>query len=445
MIRKQCSISVRNTRAIALLTLVLVAAVAARPAQAQTYTVLHAFTAGSDGAVPSPIIRDAQGNLYGTTRFGGIVSCGEDTCGTVFKIDSTGKETVLYSFEGGSNGSDPVAGLVRDAKGNLYGTTQGNGFIGGASVVFKVDPKGQQTVLYLADTLDASSLDSPLALDAHGNLYGMSPYGGDLSCGVDGGCGTLFKITPSGKFTVLHAFTEKEGIQPEGGVVLDAKGNLYGTAIHGGKLKCDYPGWGQPRGAGCGTIYKLDPSGKLTVLHTFTGPVDGSYPLGVIIDSAGNLYGIADSGGDIIKNSNYIYGLGTVFKVDTTGKFSVLFTFTPDTTRNYVYANHLARDSKGNLYGLQQYNNCAKGGGCLFRIDTKGKYTDLYDFEGEGEGSDGFQPIGVVFGSDGDVYGSMFNGGPPETECADDGFTNGCGTVFHLTPLAGPSVGIDTP
>jgi uncharacterized repeat protein (TIGR03803 family) len=441
MLRKPFSVNVRNAGSVALITLLLAAVVAAGPAQAQTYTVLHAFTAGSDGAVPGPLIRDAQGNLYGTTRFGGITSCGEDTCGTVFKVDSAGKETVLYGFQGGSNGSNPVAGLVRDAKGNLFGTTQGNGFIGGDSVVFKVDPKGQQTVLFNADVLDACCLDSPLALDAQGNLYGMSPFGGEPNCGLARnqlGCGTLFKLSPAGKFTVLHVFKGKDGIQPEGGVVLDGKGNIYGVAAYGGKLKCDYPGWGQPAGAGCGTIYKRDHSGKFSILHTFTGPGDGSYPLGLIIDSAGNLYGIAESGGDVIKHSNYEYGIGTVFKVDASGKFSVLFTFTPGTTRNNLYANHLVRDSNGNLYGLQEV------GESLFRIDGKGNYTDLYDFEGEGEGSDGFNPVGIVLGSAGDVYGSMFLGGPPETECADFGFTNGCGTVFHLAPFADPSAGNGT-
>jgi len=435
MLRKQFSISLRNTHATALLTLLLAATVAARPAQAQTYTVLHAFTAAPDGAIPNALIRDAQGNLYGTTKYGGLATCGEGSCGTVFKIDSAGKEAVLYSFEGGNNGSNPVAGLVRDAAGNLYGTTQGNGFIGGQSVIFKVDPKGQQTVLYVADGPDGSSFDSPLTLDAHGNLYGMSPYGGNSNCGESGGgCGTLFKITPAGKFTLLHAFTEADGRQPEGGLVLDAKGNLYGTTNFGGDLKCESLGYGYfvP---GCGTIFKLAPDGKFTVLHTFTGPGDGSFPLGLIIDSAGNLYGIAQNGGDVIKHTNFEYGVGTIFKVDTSGRFDVLFTFVPCTqppctegqVRNPVFASHLVRDSKGNLYGAEQSNDCAKGGGCLFRIDSEGKLTDLYDFAGYGETHDGNLPMGVVVGSDGDFYGSMFIGGQTEPDC-----TNGCGTVFHL-------------
>jgi uncharacterized repeat protein (TIGR03803 family) len=436
MVRRQ-SFTNSSKGTIALLILLLVGAVAARPAQAQTYTVLHDFTDSPDGAIPGPIIRDAQGNLYGTTKYGGIATCGLGTCGTVFKVDAAGNETILYAFEGGNNGTNPDSGLVGDAAGNLYGTTQGNGFIDGAAVVFKVDPNGQETSLDIAGP-NACCFDSPLALDAQGNLYGMSPYGGTPNCGwVENqlGCGTLFKLTPDGRFTVLHTFTGTDGIQPEGGVVLDGKGNLYGTASTGGELTCDYPGFGQPFEKGCGTIYKLDSSGKFTLLHTFSGPGDGADPLGVILGSDGNLYGIAGSGGEII--GDYLYGLGTIFKVDTSGGFSVLYTFAPcnqppctqGQVRNPVYASHLLRDPEGNLYGLQQFNNCAKGGGCLFRIDTAGNIADLYDFEGENEGPDGSTPMGVVFGSDHDVYGSMFIGG---TSNGGGDCTNGCGTVFHL-------------
>jgi len=436
MLHRQFSISVREARLFAVLVSLFLTAAGVLPAEAQTYTVLHSFTDGTDGAIPNPIIRDAQGNLYGTTKYGGNPSCGEDTCGTVFKVDSAGNETVLYRFEGGSNGTNPVAGLVRDAVGNLYGTTQGNGFIGGDSVIFKVDSNGQQTVLYVAETPQASALDSPLALDAAGNLYGMSPYSGDSSCRKDGlGCGNLFRLSPSGEITVLHAFTPTDGVQPEGGVVLDSKGNLYGTANFGGDLSCESAGYGYFV-EGCGTIYKLDRTGKFTVLHTFTGAGDGSFPLGVIVDAVGNLYGIAQNGGNIV--GDYLYGLGTVFKVDTNGQFSVLFSFEPcnqppctqGQVLNPVYASHLIRDGQGNLYGLEQSNDCAKGGGCLFRLDTKGNLTDLYDFEGEGESTDGSTPMGVVFGSDDDVYGSMFIGGASN----GGGFcTYGCGTVFHLS------------
>ena len=423
---------------IALLTVLFLAAIAAVPAQAQTYTVLHSFTDSPDGAIPGPIIRDPQGNLYGTTKYGGLATCGEGTCGTVYKIDSAGNETVLYRFEGGNNGTNPDAALVRDAAGNLYGTTQGNGFIDGAAVVFKLDPNGQETTFDIAGP-NACCFDSPLALDAQGNLYGMSPFGGEPNCGwnSDGlGCGTLFKLSPGGGLTILHVFDGTDGMQPEGGVVLDGKGNLYGTANFGGERSCESLGYGYAE-PGCGTVYKLDSSGKLTVLHTFGGAGDGSFPLGVTIDSAGNLYGIAQNGGDEIPHTNFEYGVGTIFKVDTSGEFSVLYTFVPCTVppcrqgqvRNPVFASHLVRDAKGNLYGLEQSNDCAKGGGCLFRLDTAGNLTDLYDFEGENEGPDGFTPMDVVFGSADDVYGSMFTGGASNGggDC-----TNGCGTVFHL-------------
>jgi len=426
MLRKQLAFSICSIQ-ITCVTLLLTSTVAVMPSQAQTFTVVHEFTGPPDGAFPNPIIRDAHGNIYGTTLAGGLASCGGG-CGTVFKIDSAGNETILFAFPGGNDGANPVAGLVRDGSGNLYGTARGNGYINAASVVFKVDTAGQETVLYIAYTRDASALDSPLALDSQGNIYGMAPYGGTI-CGWNSNgasCGTLFKLTPSGKFSVLHKFKGTDGVQPEGGVVLDAQGNIYGTSVHGGHRKCDYPGWGQPRGEGCGTVYKLDTHGNFTVLHTFTGPHDGSYPLGLILDSAGNLYGIAESGGDI--TGEYIYGLGTVFEIDASGKFSVLFTFTPETTINYVYGSHLLRDTKGNLYGLQQQNNCA-GGGCLFRIDPQGQYADLFNFEGEGESDDGFNPANVVFGSDDDMYGAMQLGGD------GNGCEQSCGTVFHLAPF----------
>jgi uncharacterized repeat protein (TIGR03803 family) len=142
----------------------------------------------------------------------------------------------------------------------------------------------------------------------------------------------------------------------------------------------------------------------------------------LIIDSDDNLYGIATGGGDHEGNP---YGYGTIFKVDTkSGAFSVLFTFTPSITRSSFFANLLVRDSKGNLYGAQKFDG-AHNTGCLFKIDTKGRYSDLYDFEMQenGRNEDGFFPAGVILGSHGDFYGSMDLGG-----------TSGFGTVFHITP-----------
>lgn len=425
MVRERFSI--RNAIAVVLFTLVLSTAVIVQPAQAQTYTVVHTFTGTPDGINPSPLIRDAQGNMYGTTYAGGLASCDFGACGTVFKIDPAGNESVFFSFPGGAAGSNPIATVTEDAAGNFYGTTEGEGFLG-LSVVYKIDPNGQETVL-ATETETGGALDSPVLVDGKGNLYGMTPYGGDFNCSSDGfGCGMLFRITQSGSFTMLHAFTGSDGMRPEGGLVQDSKGNLYGVAFAGGDTNCKTIGFQYPydpnnKEPGCGTIFGVDAQGKFTILHTFTGPGDGAGPLGLIIDSAGNLYGIAQNGGDDSANP---YGLGTIFKVDTTtNKFSVLFTFTPPQTNSTGYASHLVRDSKGNLYGAKQHDG-AHNTGCLFRIDTEGKYADLYDFAEYLQGTpEGYFPVGLVLGSAHDIYGSMFFGGQ-----GNPGF----GTIFHITP-----------
>ena len=189
---------------------------------------------------------DKEGNLYGTAAYGG--SFGQ---GTVFKMDASGNETTLYSFMNLPDGANPLAGLVIDGGGHLYGTTAN---------------------------------------------------GGDLNCtsfsGVDG-CGIVFKLNPTGKETVLHTFTGPDGAFPFAGLVMDQAGNLYGDAGGGGDFTCG-PGFG------CGIVFKLNPTGKETVLHTFTGP-DGAFPMASLMESGGNLYGTASGGG--------ASGDGTVFKL----------------------------------------------------------------------------------------------------------------------------------
>jgi uncharacterized repeat protein (TIGR03803 family) len=387
------------------------------------FTVLHTFTGSADGVYPSPLIRDAEGNLYGAAEAGGNKLCGFG-CGFVFKVDPAGKLTDLYDFTGGNNGVYPVAGFVRDASGNLYGTTVGSGF-SGLSVVFKLTPGGQETSYAPPPPINFGSLDSPVALDPKGNVYGMVPYGGTPDCGWDYhglSCGTLFKMTPGGKFTTIHTFKGTDGMYPESGLVRDTKGNLYGAAMFGGIRTCRTVGNHNNNAPGCGTIFKVDVHGKYAVLHTFSGHKDGAGPLGLIIDSEDNLYGIASNGGDHQGNP---IGYGTIFKLDTkSGAFSVLFTFTPQITRSSFFSNLLVRDSKGNLYGAQKFDG-AHNTGCLFRIDTKGKYADLYDFDEQmgGRNKDGFFPSGVTLGSHGDFYGSMMLGG-----------FAGFGTLFHITP-----------
>jgi uncharacterized repeat protein (TIGR03803 family) len=397
-------------------------AIATPLATAQVYTVLHTFTGSPDGTNPSPLIRDAEGNLYGTAEAGGPEN-GNCLfgCGMVYKIDASGNMTVLYNFAGGNNGGYPLAALTRDAAGNLYGTTQGLGS-NNLSVVFKLTPDGQETSF----AAPGGSLSAPVVVDAKGNLYGMAPYGGSPNCGweLHGlGCGTLFAMTPNGESTIIHNFAGTDGMFPQSGLVRDSKGNFYGAAVFGGIRTCRAVGDGLDNSPGCGTIFKVDVHDNYSVLHTFTGQSDGAGPLGVIIDSEGTLYGIATGGGNLEGNP---YGYGTVFKLDTkTGVFSVLFTRPPTLSGSGAYfASLLARDSKGNLYGADKFGG-ANNTGCLFRIDTKGNYTDLVDFQEQvaGENQDGFFPAGIVLGSADDVYGGMSMGG-------FDGF----GTVFHITP-----------
>jgi len=368
-----------------------VAVTGGQSAQAQTYNVLYSFTGGGDGAYPfAPLVLDAAGNLYGTTEYGGSYQYG-----AVFKLDSSGTETVLYSFNvsGTGDGELPFAGLVLDVAGNLYGTTQFGGTFG-SGTVFKVDSSGNETVLYsFTGGADGANPRAGLVRDARGNLYGTTYRGGSGSCvvgcgvvfkldvrrketvlytftgGVDGanpsgviqdkagnlygttsneastGYGTVFKLNKSGKETVLHQFTGGvDGAQPYAPLVLDAAGNLYGTTQYGG--------------AAYGTVFKLNKSGKETVLHQFTGGADGAQPYApLVLDAAGNLYGTTYFGGGAS-----IGGYGTVFKVNENGAESVLHSFTRGTDGVYPYAG-LLQDAAGNLYGTTEYGGGASIGG----------------------------------------------------------------------------------
>jgi uncharacterized repeat protein (TIGR03803 family) len=240
-------------------------------------TVLYRFTGtGGDGVyVSQGLVRDPAGNLFGTTIQGGAQGGG-----VVFKVDPTGKETILYSFTGSTDGGNPYGGLVRDAKGNLYGTASsgGSSFNGN---VFRVDRTGMETVLYsFAGGTDGSSPLAGLIRDSAGNLYGTTFFGGAA------GFGTVFKVNPQGQETVLYSFTgAPDGYNPLlGSLVRDSAGNLYGTTQTGGSS--DF-----------GIVFKMDTTGKETVLHSFSGR-DGKIPYGTLArDKAGNLYGTTYAGG----------------------------------------------------------------------------------------------------------------------------------------------------
>jgi uncharacterized repeat protein (TIGR03803 family) len=267
------------------------------------------------------VIRDSAGNLYGTTYNGGTADAG-----VVFELDANGQETVLHNFTGGADGGNPYAGVIRDSAGNLYGTTE----YGGAAnlgAVFKVDTSGEETVLFsFPGGNGGSNPYGGVTADSAGNLYGTTAYGGS------GGSGVVFKLDPAGTETVLHTFkTPNDGAAPESGVIRDSAGNLYGTTYGGGKYDA-------------GVVYKVAASGQETVLYTFTGGADGGSPVaGVIMDSAGNLYGTAQYGGA----SHW----GVVFEVNTSSQEIVLYNFAGGTGDGSRPLAGVIRNSAGVLFG----------------------------------------------------------------------------------------------
>jgi uncharacterized repeat protein (TIGR03803 family) len=293
-------------------------------------TVLYSFTAGADGQFPrAALVRDAAGNLYGTTSYGGA-----SNRGTVFKLDATGRETVLYSFTGGADGANPYAALILGGGGNLYGTTSGGGPSGGGTV-FKLDAARQETVLYgFTGGADGGSPLAGLIPGPAGKFYGTT-YAGGAS-----GYGTVFQLDPAGKETVLYSFAAgSDGSGPKAGLIRDTAGNLYGTTYGGG-----VPGYG--------TVFKVDTIGKETVLYSFTGGADGTQPeAGLIRDTFGSLFGTTSGGG--------APGAGTVFKLDTTGTETVLYRF--QGPAGIVPRAGLIRDAAGSLYGTTSTGGVAHG------------------------------------------------------------------------------------
>jgi uncharacterized repeat protein (TIGR03803 family) len=279
--------------------------------------VLYAFTGGVDGSNPDTgLIRDAAGNLYGTTPLGGNTSSscpdGPSGCGVVFKLDPSGQHyRVLYTFTGGTDGGSPAGSLIRDAAGNLYGTAGGGNTSSscpegsfGCGVVFKVDPSGNETVLYTFTGGTDGLGPGNLIRDAAGNLYGTADGGGDFSCSQGHGCGVVFKLDPAGNETVLHTFTGGAAGSEPVGLIRDAAGDFYGLTLFGGDTASSLCRGGV---GGCGVLFNLDGQGQhYRVLHTFTGGADGANPTASLLFYSGSLYGTALQGS---------YDFGVVFKL----------------------------------------------------------------------------------------------------------------------------------
>ena len=352
-------------------------------------TVLYAFTGGPDGGDPiSPVIRDETGNLYGTTFLGGVSNCGNPpaACGVVFKVDPSGNETVLYAFPGGTDGSWPRSGLIRDSAGNLYGAD----YYGGASgfgMVYRIDPAGQEEILYsFTGGADGGQPVGSLIRDADGSLYGATNVGGV-------GSGVIYKLDPSGNETVLHSFTGgADGAFPDAGLIQDAAGDLYGTASQGGT-------------GNEGMVFEVDKAGDESVLYTFRNTVGGTSPQsGVIRDSAGNVYGTTVEGG--------VAGFGTLFRIDASGE-TILHSFN-GLTDGEDPVGSLIRDAAGNFYGTVAFRGPTIAGN-VFKLDTMGNYIVIYGFTGAADG--GTPYAGVVMDSAGNLYGTTEHGGDPNCNC----------------------------
>jgi uncharacterized repeat protein (TIGR03803 family) len=386
---------------------------------APMFTTIYSFD-NTDGSSPQGLVQGTDGNFYGTTTVGGANWSCNYGCGTVFKVNPSGigPLTSLHSFDK-TDGANPYAGLVQGTDGNLYGTTYtggANNVCGeynnqGCGTVFKITPSGKLTTLHNFNGTDGSYPEAGLAQGADGNFYGTTNEGG-LHC-APYGCGTIFKITASGTLTTLHSFGGRDGDYPFAALVQGADGNFYGTTDQGGA-----------NNSNGGTIFKITPNGKLTTLHSFD-ITDGASPVaGLVQATNGNFYGTTFSGGagTACKSDT---GCGTVFKITPNGKLTMLYSFCSQRhcTDGYEPLARLAQATNGNFYGTTYTggaNDNCNGYGCgtVFKITPNGKLTTLHSFDGT-DGSWVGQPL--VQDTNGKFYGTASGG------------ANNYGTVFSLS------------
>ena len=394
--------------------------------QAQTYSVIHNFAGGQDGATPmAGLTFDRAGNLYGTAAYGGTVggACGASGCGTVFRLAKRNSGWVfspLYSFAGGTDGANPEANVNIGSDGSLYGST----YLGGGpcdgdgcGTIFNLKPPASacksalcpwtETLVHKFTGPDGIGPVGTVIFDQGGNLFGATTSGGFRNGGA------IFELLPMGGGWTVKVLYSSYGY-PKGGLILDDSGNLYGPAFTAGN--------------GYGSVYRMVPSGSswiTTDLYDFNYGSDGGYPwAGLIFDPAGNLYGSTCSGGS--GNG------GTVFQLAFSGGswvLNTLYSFAgPDNGRLVVGpVGSLVMDHAGALYGTTLADG-VHGYGSVFKLTPGGDgwtFTSLHDFTG---GSDGGYPYSyLVFDAKGNLYGTASVGG--NGPC-----TNGCGVIFEITP-----------
>jgi uncharacterized repeat protein (TIGR03803 family) len=304
--------------------------------QAQIFNTLFQFD-GTNGSDPRmSLIQGIDGNFYGTTSEGGnfLTECGNEGCGTVFKISPSGTLTTIYNFcaqlsSGGFclDGEAPIASLLQANDGNFYGTTAGGGS-SNFGTVFRITPAGALTTLHNLGGADGFAPYASMVQGIDGNFYGTASAGGNFN-------GTIFKITPSGIWTILNTFNGANGSAPDGRLIQAKNGAFYGTTLFGGS-NC------LPNG--CGTIFKMTPGGALTTLHNFDGTDSANPWAGLVQGPDGSLYGTT---GGVNSSST-----STVFKITLGGTLTTLSTLCSQPNCAYGYSpdDGLIFASDGNLY-----------------------------------------------------------------------------------------------
>jgi uncharacterized repeat protein (TIGR03803 family) len=371
-------------------------------AQAQTLSVVHNFSGGSDGSNPqNGFLVGSTGALYGTTSSGGA-----SNLGVVFKLSGKSRIAILHDFTGGADGATPNGSVIEDASEILYGTTTAGGATGNGTV-FRLKGKKESVLYSFAGGTDGADPQSGLVKDAAGNLYGTTSAGGSA------GNGTVFElVAPQGKNgtwteKLLYSFgSGTDGVTPIGGVIFDAAGNLYGTTSAGGA-------------SSYGTVFELSPGAAWTetILHNFQNASDGGTPYaGLIADAAGNMYGAATDGG--------VNGGGSIFELTPSGgswNFSAIGS-EPGYGISGTFRNLLI-DSSGNIYGTTHCDG-NYGAGTIYELTPAGggswTYNPLYNFTG---GGDGLFSISNLVIKNRKLYGTTLDGG-----------TNDAGVIFELTP-----------
>jgi uncharacterized repeat protein (TIGR03803 family) len=390
---------------------------------AQTFTTLHNFNKRAGTSPLGGLVQGSNGNFYGTTKFGGVskhMFCTRGGCGIVFEIAPAGKLTVLHNFCSEttcSDGNEPIAGLIQGTDGKYYGTTS---VPFGDGTVFSITANGALTTLYTFDGGNGAPPDSPLVQSANGKFYGTSSRRGDFNEG------TVSSITAAGALKTLHSFDGTDGAFPYGGLVQGSDGNFYGTTETGGTMND-------------GTVFSMTPGGTLKTLYSFCSESnckDGNQPQGGLVQgSDGNFYGTTFNGG----RSKCANGCGTVFKVSPSGQLTTLYSFCSldGCTDGGAPEAGLVQGTDGNFYGTTTASGgvCSSTGescGTIFRITPGGVLTALHSF-GFADGA--YSTAALVQGTDGRFYGTTSQGG-----VSNDCGAGGCGTIFSMLVGLGPFV-----